>query len=490
MIALRPDQLFDRESEWDDLAEFAIGTGAAFRIGVVYGRRRQGKTFLLRNLVRSVGGFYHQALEEEREPAMGRLGAALAADLGLGGGALALTDWREAIRRLPGPGDATRLVVLDEFPYLLAKSPELASAIQIAYDEWRDGQHQPMRLILCGSAMSIMTQVLAGQKAMRGRATLDLVLRPFDYRTSAAYWGIEDPELALLVDAVVGGTPGYRALLDFPPPVSVEAFGRWLARGVLNPSHAMFHEADYLLTEEPSFTDRALYQSALSAIADGRATPGAIAAALGRPETSINHVLSGLQRAHFVEREEDALRLRRPRLRVADPFLRFYFNVIRPELPRFEERRTEEAWAAGQERWRSNVLGPHFENLARYWTLHFASEETLGGRLSRVGATQVSDTAGRSLLELDVAAVADEPGASGRPRLLLIGEAKFSDKSRGLDDLRRLERARELLGMKADVASTRLALFSRRPPRRELLAAVAGRGDVILVDLERLYRGS
>ena len=175
---------------------------------------------------------------------------------------------------------------------------------------------------------------------------------------------------------------------------------------------------------------------------------------------------------------------------MADPFLRFYFNVIRPELPRFEERRTEEAWAAGQERWRSNVLGPHFENLARYWTLHFASEETLGGRLSRVGATQVSDTAGRSLLELDVAAVADEPGASGRPRLLLIGDAKFSDKSRGLDDLRRLERARELLGMKADVANTRLALFSRRPPRRELLAAVAGRGDVILVDLERLYRGS
>jgi len=493
MALERPAGLFDRVTEWDDLVRFATEPSTSFRIGVVSGRRRQGKSFVLDAIAQRVGGIYYQALEEESAPALERLGAAIAADRGLPGGSLSFPDWSALLRTLAEPATPSpRLVVIDEYPYLLAKSPEVASAIQLAHDEARLGKHPPLRLVLCGSAMSVMAGLLSGQRALRGRAVLDLVIDPFDFREAAAFWGVEeDPSLAFLLFCVVGGTPGYRDLLEMGPPTSVADFPAWLARGVLNPSHAMFRETDYLLAEEPGLTDRAIYQSALAAIAAGRTTSGAVAGALGRPETSITHVLDGLERARFIERADDILRSRRPILRITDAMLGFQHAVIRPDLHRFESRQTAAAWSDAAARFESGVVGPAFEGIARAWTSRYASLDTLGGVAARVGSTVVNDGAGRSRLEIDVVAVdvrSDvEPGVN--PALLLIGEAKSGPDPRGIAELRRLERAKELLAGRARTERTRLAIFAAGGFTADLRSEVARRSDVVLVDLERLYAG-
>lgn len=493
MAVERPAALFNRVTEWDDLVRFATEPTTSFRIGVVSGRRRQGKSFILDEVARQVGGFYHQALEEERAPALERLGAAMAADRGLPGGSLSFPDWSALLRTLAEPATPSpRLVVIDEYPYLLAKSPDIASAIQLAYDASRLGGQPPLRLILCGSAMSVMAGLLSGQRALRGRAVLDLVIDPFDYREAAAFWGVQgDPRLAFLLFCVVGGTPGYRDLLEMGPPTSVADFPAWLARGVLNPSHAMFRETDYLLAEEPSLTDRAIYQSALAAIAAGRTTSGAVAGALGRPETSVTHVIDGLERARFIERADDVLRSRRPTLRITDAMLRFQHAVIRPDVHRFESRQTLAAWSDATARFESGVAGPAFEAIARAWTSRYASAETLGGTAGHVGSTVVNDSAGRSRVEIDVVALEarsdDEAGAN--PTLLLIGEAKSGPDPRGMADLYRLERARELLAGRARVERTRLAIFAAGGFTADLQDEATRRSDVVLVDLERLYAG-
>lgn len=63
------------------------------------------------------------------------------------------------------------------------------------------------RLLLCGSAMSVMGRLLSGTAPLRGRAGLELVVHPFGHRTAAEFWGLTDAHLALQVHAVVGGTP-------------------------------------------------------------------------------------------------------------------------------------------------------------------------------------------------------------------------------------------------------------------------------------------
>jgi len=454
---------------------------------LVRGRRRQGKSFLLRRLAAVTGGFYYQALEEERSQALVGFGAALGRHLGVPGGQLRFDDWDTALRGITEAARAVpTLVVIDELPYLLRHSPELPSALQRMIDASRDGG-PPVRLVLCGSALSVMANLLGGAQALRGRATVDVVVRAFNFRDSARFWHIGDPAAAFAVDAVLGGTPGYRDLLPGRPPDRLSHVDRWLAAGPLNPASALFREDDYLLAEDRSLSDRALYHAVVAAIAAGSTSQGAIAAALGREQRAVQHPLRALEDAGFVNRIDDALRARRPFYRLSDPIVRFHHVITRPDLARFEDRRTAEAWSDARHRFATHVLGPHLEDLARTFTFRHASAATAGGDVATVGPAIINDTRGRTQHQLDVVALGS--GGAAAP-VLAIGEAKHTARAMGLAELQRLEQIRSLLatrGRKADEA--KLLLFSGGGFGSALTRAAASRTDVELIDLDRLYTG-
>lgn len=486
----RPPELFDREAEWRDLTDFATGDVPGTRLAIVRGRRRQGKSYLLRRLVQATDGFYYQAVEEDRSQALAGLGRALGEFLEVPGGRLALDDWGDALRALGDMpvGRSPLTVVLDEFPYLLNHSPELPSQLQRFIDDTRDGP-KALRLILCGSALSVMTKLLEGAQALRGRASIDIVVRTFDYRTAAEFWGIGDPATALLVHAVVGGTPGYRDLLPAAPPKRPQDFARWLAAGPLNPASALFREDDYLLTEERSLSDRQLYHSVVSAIAGGATSQGSIAQALGREQRAVQHPLRALEKAGFVIAGDDALRSRRPIYRLADSIVRFHHAVTRRDLARFEDRRTNEAWQDARPRFRTHVLGPHFEDIAREFTFRLAAPDTVGGTVATVTPAVVNDAKQRAQHEIDVVAVGT--GVDGSLPVLALGEAKHTESKRTLGDLARLERIRELVATKhASALHARLLLFSASGFEANLTREAARRGDVELIDAARLYTGA
>jgi AAA+ ATPase superfamily predicted ATPase len=160
--------------------------------------------------------------------------------------------------------------VIDEFPYLSKASPSLPSLLQRALDPRGYARQAPSRLLLCGSAMSVMGRLLAGSAPLRGRASMELIVKPLDYRESARFWGIGDPRLAVLVHSIVGGTPAYRReFVAGDAPTSLEDFDSWVLRRVLNPQVPLFREARYLLAEETEIRDVALYHAVLGAIAGG-----------------------------------------------------------------------------------------------------------------------------------------------------------------------------------------------------------------------------
>jgi uncharacterized protein len=68
------------------------------RIAVVYGRRRQGKSYLLRRLTGAVGGLYHLATEQAEPVSLRRFGDSLAAWAGLSAGAFGFGGWEQALR--------------------------------------------------------------------------------------------------------------------------------------------------------------------------------------------------------------------------------------------------------------------------------------------------------------------------------------------------------------------------------------------------------
>src|SRR2546423_1878501 len=125
----KPAHVFDRDHEWEGLARFASSSNPDVRLGIVSGRRRQGKTYLLDAVATAVGGFFHTAIDATELEALARFGEALGAHTG--GGRYALANWEEALERLFA-SVPEGLIVLDEFPYLSKATPSLPSLIQHA----------------------------------------------------------------------------------------------------------------------------------------------------------------------------------------------------------------------------------------------------------------------------------------------------------------------------------------------------------------------
>lgn len=242
-------------------------------------------------------------------------------------------DWGDAIGLLlSAVRDEPRVVVIDEFPFLVKASPSLPSLIQRELGPGGSGRDSMARLLLCGSAMSMMRHLLAGQAPLCGRASLELLVRPFSYRDAASFWGAEDPRLAVLVHSVVGGTPAYRReFVAFDVPDGPDDFDAWVTRTVLNPQSPMFREARYLLAEETEIRDPALYHSVLGAIASGNRTNGGIANFIGRKSADLTHPMNVLEDCSLVVRDPDVFRRGRFTYRVAEPLINFYEAIMRPE---------------------------------------------------------------------------------------------------------------------------------------------------------------
>jgi len=421
----RPADMFDRAEEWAALAGFCEDPRPGATLGVVTGRRRQGKSFLLEAACEQTGGLYHQALEGTAADSLRLFGARFAEHVGAAA-PLMFGSWTDAIDAVLGLGtQRPTTVVLDEFPYLIKAAPELPSAVQAAFGPRRpERTGSRTRLILCGSALTVMGRLLAGSAPLRGRAALEMVVPSLDFRLAREFWGIADHRLAAQVHAVVGGTPAYRDFAREDAPLDLGDFDAWVARTVLNRNSPLFREARYLLAEEPDMREPGLYSSVLAAVATGAVTRGAIASAVGRPASDLAHPLAVLAAAGFLVKADDLLRDRRPVWRVAEPLIAFYHAVMRPVFGQLESRgRAARIWPGRRATFASQVLGPDFEEICRTWTAVHAAPETLGtDDLGDVGHGSVHDHQQRAALELDVVALG--PADGERRRLVAVGEAK------------------------------------------------------------------
>ncbi|WP_131770963.1 AAA family ATPase [Candidatus Protofrankia californiensis] len=489
----RPVDMFDREEEWAALAGFCEDPTPGATLGVVTGRRRQGKSFLLDAACEQTGGLYHQALEGTAVDSLRLFGARFAEHVGAAA-PLAFDSWAEAIDAVLGLGrQAPTTVVIDEFPYLVKAAPELPSVVQAAFGPRRpERTGSRTRLILCGSALTVMGRLLAGSAPLRGRAALELVVPSLDFRLAREFWGIDDHRLAAQMHAVVGGTPAYRDFAHGDGPRGIDDFDAWVVRTVLNRNSPLFREARYLLAEEPDLREPGLYSSVLAAVATGAVTRGAIANAVGRPTGDLAHPLTVLADAGFLAKADDLLRDRRPVWRIAEPLIAFYHAVMRPVFGRLETRgQAARTWPGRRATFASQVLGPNFEEICRAWVALYADPATLGtDDLGDIGHGTIHDHEQRAAMELDVLALG--PADGERRRLVAIGEAKWGVEM-GLEHLNRLRRARALIERtnNLDVTDTRLLLFSATGFTDDLrAAAAAGSGpDIVLGDLHRLYEG-
>lgn len=475
----------DRDVE--ALRTFVDGRADRPTLGLVYGRRRIGKSTLLVKETEQREGFYFEATRVETAVHFERLGAALGEHLGVG--RIELRSWEEALTQLLRlGGEQATPVVLDEFGYLLEADPSLPSVIASDFGPAGHGRGAGrVRLVLCGSAIAMMRSLTAGEAALRGRSGLELVMLPDDYRVAATRLpDSSDLEVAVRVFAVIGGVVGYATdMVDFDLPNTVDDLDRWIIQRVLSPAATLHHEATTLLAEDPSLAraDPALHHSILGVIATGSVTAGRIASRLGRQVSNLAPALNRLVDAGFVTRHEDPIRKQRPTYALADPYLQFHYAVLEPHRSRLRSRDPEALWHERlAEVFDAQVRGPVFEQQARTFVERFASEDTVPGERAHVGPSRL---AGDGERQLDLV-VADGDLDPATRAVTALGEAKAGETI-GRRHLDRLTDARSRLGPRAEQAQLLLIGSSFDPALGD---EARRRDDVELIDLERLYRGS
>ena len=155
---------------------------------VVYGRRRVGKTFLIKEYFNGQFSFYATGLSDEKTK--GQLKAFHASLQAYGcTEKKAPADWFEAFARLRAlletkdiyrdPVSNRRVVFLDELPWMDTARSDFRSGIEYFWNSWASSQ-EDLLLIVCGSATSwIIKHMLKERKGFHNRVTRRIRLLPF-----------------------------------------------------------------------------------------------------------------------------------------------------------------------------------------------------------------------------------------------------------------------------------------------------------------------
>jgi AAA+ ATPase superfamily predicted ATPase len=312
------EQFVDRDVEFDQLTDCYESDTAEFV--VIYGRRRLGKSELVRQSISDRDdAVYYQAVESTAQNQLEQfVDAATAQFPSLRN---VRRDWEALLETL---GEQDAVVVIDEFPFLIEEDESLPSRIQRVWDTAL--QETGMTLVLVGSSISVMEdKVLSGSAPLYGRRTATIDLKPLSISDARQFFSEYDPETTIAAWSIYGGTPHYLQTIDPDEPL-----GPNVQDAVLSERGLLYSEPEFLLRTE--LRQPNTYFSILRALAHGRRTPNEIAGMAGVDSGSLSTYLQKLRRLRLVERHipvtESSTSSKRGRYRIAAPLFRFWFRFV------------------------------------------------------------------------------------------------------------------------------------------------------------------
>lgn len=218
-------KIVGRKREIEELKELYRSDNPVFT--VIYGRRRVGKTFLIKQLFEEHFAFSHTGLspyELSKDKLINQQLRAFYASLVRYGSTLdhVPTNWFEAfeelIRVLESPKERRRLVVfIDELPWMDTPRSGFLTAFEHFWNGWGAAQERLM-LIVCGSATSWISDKLINNKGgLYNRTTNEIKLQPFTLSECEAFYKANDIAMSkydqLQSYMAIGGIPYYMSLM-------------------------------------------------------------------------------------------------------------------------------------------------------------------------------------------------------------------------------------------------------------------------------------
>lgn len=186
---------------------------SSIQIALIYGRRRVGKSELIKHCLRQLPTrqIYYECKQTTEQNNTESLSTLISELFGLP--PLGFDSMEAVLEYLFTKAQEEPLVlVLDEYPYLRETSQGIDSVLQSLIDRYRETSQ--LKLVLCGSYVEIMKSLLAKENPLYGRVDLSMDLKPMDYYDSALFYPSFAPEDKVRLYSVFGGIPYYNRLID------------------------------------------------------------------------------------------------------------------------------------------------------------------------------------------------------------------------------------------------------------------------------------
>lgn len=322
------EKFIDRVDEMKFLKEEYERKGSSFV--VLYGRRRVGKTSLLREFGKNKDIIYLLGTEESEAQNMENFKIIIAQNLKnklLENSVV--TRWETLFEQIASSNlENKKVIVIDEFQYLGKTNPAFPSIFQKIWDQIL--QDKNIMVILCGSLINMMeSQVLNYSSPLYGRRTGQIKLKqiPFRYYKDFFHKRTSKKELIELY-SVTGGVPKY--IESFKDGEDIYS---QIKENIMNKQSYLYEEPVFLLQNEVS--EVGSYFSIIKSIAAGNRKLGNISTNLSVNPTNLSKYLQTLINLDIIEREVPITetnyeKSKKGQYKIKDNFMAFWFQFIYP----------------------------------------------------------------------------------------------------------------------------------------------------------------
>ncbi|MGB9939011.1 ATP-binding protein [Methanosarcina sp.] len=444
-----------------------------FRFISVIGRRRLGKTRLIRKFLEDKNDFSYLLVPELNDLEV-RLEIAESFHEKFGLNFLGTPSWDELFEKLFQFSEKKRIIlVFDEFQRFFDINKSIFSYLQKQIDSY--AAESKLFFIVSGSSIGMMHRIFDHAAPLYGRRTGQLGFEAFRFYTLKEWFPEFSPANRVHIYAIYGGTPKY--LEEVESRILAESLKKILSRTSL-----LYSEPENLLKTEVQ--DSNTYFNIMKVIAAGTTTPSEIAVASGIKPTSIDYFLTVLRDdLDLIVREIPVCERKTTKKSIyliKDNFFKFWFRFIYPNYSELELGNTDLVLSKIEAEL-DRFTGPAFEEITRQFLIALNHQKKLPFTFGKIAKQwgKFRGEPGKNTYEIDLAALNENT------KEILFCECKWQKQPVGTEVLEGLIEKAKLVDWYREERKEYFAVMAREGFTNEAKRFAKGKG-MLLFSLEDL----
>jgi len=373
-----------------------------------YGRRRVGKTALIKEFIKDKKAIFYTATESGKNQNLRGLSSAIFETMTGNVTDISYNSYEAALDAVLEQSKKERTVfVIDEYPYLVQSYKAISSILQKYIDlKYKDTD---LFIILCGSSMSFMEyQVLGYKSPLYGRRTGQFKIEPFGFYESLQFHTNFSREEQAIIYGLTGGIPRYLEIINDKLSLKDNIISSFLKADAM-----LFEEPANLLNQE--LREPHTYNDIITAIAGGASKQSEIVTKSnieGFDSSKCNKYLGALISLRIVKKEQSILTANSKKsiYRLNDSMFRFWYRFVTGNIARIHLGHSEEIYK-NIEPYISDFMGEVFEEICKQWIWRKNSAQDLPFSIQDCGRWWGTNPIKKAEQEIDIIAFDDNSKA-------------------------------------------------------------------------------